>query len=178
MRLSLLISLFPVLLFAQQRQNMSYELVAQGYAREQRIGYFQVIDTLDVLTYQAWNPDSTMSAKLVMLTDLPQGFGGRVLTFVRDDTVIVEPDTVKFARFFMRGKKQIRQDFMMIRIAAGSYDRFDSKGRVIRREFVGDPELVFKDARFRKDDVRIKKELKRRKKEKKTKIRIKKGNNR
>jgi len=160
----LLIILFPVLLFAQQRQNLSYEPVAQSYAHEQRTGYFQTIDTLDILTYQAWNPARTMSAKLVMLTDLPQGLGGRVLTFVRDDTIIVEPDTIRFARFTFRGKKQIRQNFTMIRVSASSYDLFNSKGRLIRREFVGDPELVFKDARFRKDRALIKNKIKKKKK--------------
>jgi len=170
MRLLLLSSIFPSLLFAQDmRQNLSYEPVAQSYAREQRTGLLQTVDTLDILTYQAWNPDSTRDAQLILLTDLPQGLGRRVLTFVRDDTIIVEPDTIRFARFTFRGKKQIRQDFTMIRVSASSYDLFNSKGKFVNREFISDPELVFKDARFRKDKGKIKNKLRKKKKSKKVK---------
>jgi len=168
MRLLLLISLtyfilfLPTLLFAQQRQNMTYDV--EPFAREHRIGHLQGIDTLDVLTYRSWNVNNTKGAKYVQLLDLPQGFGARAEVFVRDDTVIVEPDTIRFARFTFRGKKQIRQDFTMIRVSDESYDKFNSKGRLIRREFVSDPELVFKDARFRKDKGKIKNKLRKKKK--------------
>lgn len=167
---TLLFIFLPALLFAQQRQNMSYGV--NLFAREHRVGHLQDIDTLDVLVYQAWNPARTVGAKLVLLTDLPQGFGARVLTFAID-TFIVEPDTIKFARFFFRGKKQVRQDFMMVRVSVGSYDRFDSKGGLVRREFVGDPELVFKDQRFRKDKRKIENKLKNKKRKNKKSINLK-----
>ena len=164
---TLFLLFLPTLLFGQQtRQNLTYEI--DVFVNEYN-NISSWPDTIDLLTYVAWNPAVTNTNQAItwaLTTDVPQGFGARVGTFVKNDTTIFEPDTLRFARIIRKNKKQTREDFELIKVTDGSFDLFDNKGKLVRREFVGDPELVFYAKDFRKDRDKITGELKKRKKKK------------
>ena len=167
---TLFLLFLPTLLFGQQaRQNLTYEI--DIFVNEYN-NISSWPDTIDLLTYVAWNPAVTNTNQAItwaLTIDVPQGFGARVGTFVKNDTTIFEPDTLRFARIIRKNKKQTREDFELIKVTKGSYDLFNSKGKLVRREFVGDPELVFYAKDFRKDKCKITSELKKLKKRKKEK---------